>query len=87
MLRYSNEILSTVISDTKGKNSKKSLKRKKLLHIMVGSTIWVFLAQNQRMVVLVLSGIESLRKRILQVKAKGFLPECHVVSDFSHPGK
>lgn len=87
MLRYSNEIFSTVISDTIGKNSKKALKRKKLLHIMVGSTIWVSLAQNQRIVVLVLSGIESLRKRILQVETKGFLPECHVVSDFSHPGK
>ena len=87
MLSYSNEILSTVISDTKCKNSKKALKRKKLLHIMVGSTICVSLAQNQRMVVLVLSGIESLRKRILKVKTKGFLPDCHVVSDFSHPGK
>lgn len=87
MLRYSNEIFSTVISDTIGKNSKKALKRKKLLHIMVGSTIWVSLAQNQRIVVLVLSGIESLRKRILQVETKRFLPECHVVSDFSHPGK
>lgn len=54
---------------------------------MVGSTIWVSLANNERMVVLVLSGIESLRKRILQVKTKGFLPECHAVSNFSHPGK
>lgn len=30
MLSYSNEILSTVISDTKCKNSKKALKRKKI---------------------------------------------------------